>query len=110
MRYPRGSGSDEYRFDVWWEVGVARLPAAPGRVLALWNAEAVVITVGCSLDVFRVNLWNLEGTESDVATELDDEIIARVHRRATQLLEFVVGHLDLVFVRLGGRLQSHSRF
>lgn len=47
---------------------------------------------------------------SDVAAQLDDEAVAVTRRGPTKILEFVVGHRDLVLVVLPSRLESHVDF
>jgi len=58
-----------------------------------------VIAIGCPFHVLRSDLRNFEGSEADVAAQLDDEIVAMVRRHSSEFVKFGVGHPDLVFVR-----------
>ena len=90
--------------DLSREVSVARLPAAPGRVLPLRDAESKVIAVGSPLHVFRRDLRDLEGAEPDARPELYHEVVAVTPGGATELLDLAVGEPALVLVRLSGCL------
>jgi hypothetical protein len=85
------------------EVGVARLPAAPGRVLPLRHAEPEVVAVRSPFHVFRRDLQDLEGSEPDEPAELYYEVVAVTLRSATELLK-VVREPTLVLFLFAGRL------
>ena len=97
-------------FDGCREVGVSGLAAITGRVLASGDAQAVVIAAGGSFDVFRAELRDFEGAEADVATELEDEVVAVGGGRAPEAVEFGVGHPDVVVVWLVGGFEPHVAY
>ena len=83
-------------------VGVARLPAAAGRVLPAWHAQAVGAAVG-GVDVLGLDLWHLKGTEADVGAELDDDVVALCDSAPAEVVDIVVGQpqFDLAAVTAG---------
>ena len=92
------------------EVGVTRFAAVAGGVFASGDAQAVVIAAGGSFDVFRAELRDFEGAEADVATELEDEVVAVGGGRAPEAVEFGVGHPDVVVVWLVGGFEPHVAY
>lgn len=58
------------------QVGIPWFSAGAGRILPTRNTKPIMIPVCSPFDVFRRDLWNLERTQTNVATELGNEIIA----------------------------------
>jgi len=76
----------------------------------LGHAEAIVFAVLGSFDVARLDLWYLEGSQADVAAELNDEIVAMGFCVAAEFLELAVSHPDFVDVGALGGFETHYQF
>ena len=86
------------------EVGVARLPATPGRVLPLRHAESELVAVGSPFHVFLRDLRDLERSNPDEPAELYHEGVAATSRSQAKLFKIVVCEPALVLVLLAGGL------
>jgi hypothetical protein len=89
--------------------GVAGLAAVPTRILAFRDAKPVGPILGL-FDVLWFYLWYLESSETNVRTELDDDVVSIASGRTPKVLDLLVGHPDLVFVFCFRRFQSHTDY
>jgi hypothetical protein len=66
-----------------------------------------MVAVGNPFDMLGGDLRDFECTQSDVATELENEIITMTGGGASKPIEFGVGEPDVVFVWFRGGFESH---
>jgi len=97
----------EVALDVGGEESIARLLAAPAGVFSGLDTETVLSALGL-LDINGSDPWNLEGTQSDERTELDDEVVALAVRRPPEILDLTVGEPHFVLIAHSSLANTNS--